>query len=150
MPVVPTCGPATLAARHRLDAPRVEVLEELLVSCPAQTSATAESVLRGLVGVARVRIGAEVHRTIGCHFVHDLAAAFVDDLRHVAQGSQMVLRNQLRVRVSAQRARNASLEREDDALSALIEKMGASRAQSLDLPVDSAMCDARVSGNRCL
>src|SRR5215216_7316057 len=102
MPVVPTCGPATLAARHRLDAPRVEVLEELLVSCPAQTSATAERVLRGLVGVARVSIGAEVHRTIGCHFVHDLAAAFVDD-QHVAQGSQMVLRNQLRVRVSAQR-----------------------------------------------
>jgi hypothetical protein len=45
------------------------------------------------------------------------------------------------------RARNAPLEREGDALSALIEKMGASRAQDLDLPIGWAMSGARVWRN---
>ena len=45
------------------------------------------------------------------------------------------------------RARNAPLEREDDALSALIEKLGASRAQGPDLPIGWAMCRARVQRN---
>jgi hypothetical protein len=41
--------------------------------------------------------------------------------------------------------RNAPLEREDDALSALIEKLGASRAQGPDLPIGRAAGCARAT-----
>ena len=61
---------------HRPLAGRVEVLAGSAVAGPAcQTRATARRVLRRLVGVARVGVGAEEDRAVRGHLVHDLAAA---------------------------------------------------------------------------
>ena len=65
--------------------------QERLVAGPAPHQGHRGRVLRRLVGVARVRVGAEVDRAVRGDLVHDLAAVGVDHRRDVAQRPQVVL-----------------------------------------------------------
>ena len=79
--------------------------QEPLVTGPAPDQGHRGRVLRRLVGVARVRVGAEEDRPVRGHLVHDLAAVGVDHLRHVAQRPQVVLDRRRTARPRPRRTR---------------------------------------------
>jgi hypothetical protein len=64
---------------HAAPGERVEVVAEAVVTCPAPEQRDRARKLHGLVGVALVRVGAEVDGAVADHLMHDLAAAGVVD-----------------------------------------------------------------------
>ncbi len=91
-------GPAVLVGvelaedvAHVADREGVEVVAEPVVAGPAPHEGDQARELRGLVGVARVAVRAEVDLAVRGDLVDDLAACAVRGEAHVAQRPQVVL-----------------------------------------------------------
>jgi ethanolamine ammonia-lyase large subunit len=79
-----------------------------------------------------------------------VSGAAMSSREQAAVAQAMRLPREVRCTISLSdelRTRNAPLEREDDALSALIEKLDASHVQGPDLRIGQAVCGARVQRN---